>query len=369
MIEEIVRTLISNYLDSQKGPLSIRLRQAITEWLNPVEPEPVPVISGWQPPQTPGLHCILVNHGSKRHYMSGLRIPDGLLLGDYGLHVGGAKIQRFDGTLYDEATMPDRESIYFFWMTPDGLPICTVEFYASILKRVASGKWEHRYTRPGQRELMFDPSQYGNEIIALRVNYAWGDAGTIVKGDANGNVWNDWKSYSNKRIMNLATDGNSVVMCGYNDRTISALFDANGNQIASRDENYVDQCYDYCISGNGNVNMAARSITEDHNHRNAYIDLYDGKNIFTVCDDLARPWIMDMQVDKATGFRYAVVSVWQETDHPTSQLLESRNNGYAWKEVTEIPMPMCLSMQIADGGIYLFGGKYEDYGAVYFWKF
>lgn len=320
---------------------------------------PIPIVISipveWQPPQTPGLHLIL-DQANKREYFSALRVPDGLLLGQYGSHEGGPDIQFFDGTLKSEQNFPDRESIFDLYMPNDGLPLATTELYASIYKRTADGKWELKYSRPRQQDLMFYIRRAGN---ALYGNWDSFDSsrGGLVKSTDNGNTWIDIARYNGKSLYGMASDDTNIYLAGkMNGYPI--MTDVNGNILASRPDL---EGYNYWgIAKSGNIwNMGT-----DNGDRGgpSHIDVFDGSILKTVYTT-DRPIMQVIQIHD--GKRYAVASWNWDAVGKTSLLLIS-SDGYNWSILVEIPCPSILNMHFADGGVYLMGGRYRDYGRVYF---
>jgi hypothetical protein len=114
--------------------------------------------------------------------------------------------------------------------------------------------------------------------------------------------------------------------------------------------------------------IGAASLTETADHRRAYVERWDGSNNLRSVLDLMPPWIMDIQIDPITKMRYALASVWNETDHATSQLAYSKTGEINSWTVVSIPMPSAISLTIVPGGVLIAGGKYGEWGGVYFQK-
>jgi hypothetical protein len=322
-----------------------------------------PITGSWTPPTTKGLNLILDNKGSGQFYMGGIRIPEGLLLGTYRVAGGGARIQKFDGVLHDECSLPTSESAFGFLTPADNLPICTTEVYASVYKRTAAGVWEKKYAKTAMETLLFKPFQMKDgSIVAFWTAVAGGTNGGVIRSKDNGNTWEDWKTWSGKQLLALGTDGEKIRLVG-NEDDHAVIYDENGNKLASRSD-YPDSTY-ASICGTGGVwSMGANNIKATLEHRRGYIDLWDGTNLSSV-RDVDPPWVMAMEI--YGGVRYAIASVWTETDHTYATLVCS-DTGSDWKELCQIPCPSIIGMDYADGGLYLFGGKYADYGRVYFYK-
>ena len=326
---------------------------------------------GWAPPTTSGLHLIFDNPGSKRFYMSGIRTKDGLLMGDYGLHVGGPKIQFFDGTLHDIQIFPEMESIYNFYKNKSGQVFFTTEHYASIYKYPQMTKV---YSDPSITALMFQIQEGAGGLVAQKVDTAGGSVTTIVRSLDDGETWHDWKVVSGKRMVNMGTDGVNVRLCGanfYGDTCTPMVLDENGTILIQRPD-FPDTNYNAIAGRGGFWAMGANALVFNakYSEHNAYMDWYDGKNAMCV-KDFTRNYVMDIQVDQVTGYMWAIVSVWDETNWPSIELACSKDCGHSWEVVCEVPGPAIIAQYISqeDKGIYLFGGKYEDFGRVYFYKF
>jgi hypothetical protein len=315
---------------------------------------PLPVPDGGLAPQQTGFVTPKVPGPI---FMSSLPMPDGLLIGTYR----PARILRFDGAIHEELAT-GAESFYFPWMCPDGQPIWTTECdHAAIYGRDFEGDWCKHNTSPLENALTFEPYRIGDNLYCWRPDYAGATSGTIIKGDVNGLNWTPYRTLSGKQLLNMGSDGNTLRLVG-NMNGYPIVTDDTGKVIYKREE-YADNTYAYCIGNNGVWNFGANSLSEKTDHRRAYIDVWDG-NLHSVCD-LDRPWVMDMQV--FDGHRYALSSVWNETDHQTAQLHRS-DGGQKWEHVCDIPMPSAISMSFVPGGVYISGGLYGQWGAVYFVK-
>jgi len=325
--------------------------------------------SSWQPPTTPGMHEIVSLPGP--FGMSVMRDSSGLLIGTYR-QGGQAKLYRFDGALHEELSL-SVESIYMIVNTPDNLPIFTTEVPAQVFKKQSDGSWKITRLRSEDVSCAFEILQVGNNLVLMAVNQAWGNGIFLFKGDINGNDFQQWKSI-NGRYLNFGTDGAQIKLCGSSGQTkmdYPLIANENGDDIHSRLD-YEDQQYSYVIGKDGIWNLGAQSITEADGFRRAYIDIWDGKNLITVFDfnpPNDPPWTMDMQIDPATGYRWCVSSIWNESGRCRPALACSIDNGWHWTIVCEVPMPACIAMYFADNGIYLVGGEYDKYMKVFFWRF
>jgi hypothetical protein len=285
--------------------------------------------------------------------MGGLRVSTGVLAGSYR----PAKITHFDGTLKDEFST-SAESFYSFRMTPDGQPIVTTECdYGKIYKRI-NGAWYERSRSSHENAVTFEPYQIGDSLYCFRPDVAWGSSQTILKGDLNGNNWTPYRTLSGKQLLNMGSDGQTLRIAG-NANNCPLLTDENGSEVVSRPD-YQGTTYGFVVGLNGIWNIAGNPL--QYNGEGAFIDLYDGA--VRSVQDVTQPYIMSMKIKD--GIRYAIASVWNEAG-PGASLWRS-SNGAQWTK-TDIPMQCCISMDFGDGGVYLFGGKYNDYGKVCFLKF
>jgi hypothetical protein len=320
-----------------------------------------PAPGSWNPPTTKGLHLILDNPGSKQFYMAGTRIADGLLLGTYRAPGGGARIQHYDGRILQDELNTPAESFYSFHAVDNGI-IATCECdFAKIYKR-RGDKWIQKSASNVQNALTFEPHEVNGALVALRVREAGANSGWLIRSTDNGETWHEWKSFSNKNILNMNSDGKVLRLFG-NENDNPAVFDENFTKVAGRSD-YPDNTYASGCGFEGKWNFGANSIKAIREERRGYIDFLDGANLRSV-RDLMPPWVMVMNV--YDGIRYAVCSVWNETDHQSAILVKSKD-GIKWDDVCQIPCPSIISMSYADGGIYLFGGKFGEYGRVYFYK-
>ena len=320
-----------------------------------------PPVTGWQPPQTPGLHLIL-DRASKREYFSVLRIPSGLLLGQYGLHEGGPEIQLYDGALKTEMKIPDVESVFSIFDPGDGLPLATTEHYGRIYKRATAGKWELKYSRPEQIALMFYIRKAG-ALYGLYNLYGTHISGLVCSLD-NGNTWTEMFQYAGMDFFGIASADDFIYLAGSKN---DYLFMAN---IEGKEVTSFPSAKGYAWWGivkSGNLwNMGTWTNYDGGVGQSGYIDSFDGKKPTRVYTT-DRPHIHAMGIHQDK--RYAVATWdWSASSDKTSLLLSS-SDGYSWSVLSEIPCPHIMGMSFADGGAYLVGGRFRDYGRVYFYKF
>lgn len=331
-------------------------------------PGPGPSPGVWQPPTKKGMNEV-VPKTPGGFYMSGMRIKEGLLLGTYRKD-GLARIRRFDGTLHEELSLPT-ESVYMFYATPDGLPIFTTECPAQVFKQFATGKWGLRFTRPEGKSVAFEIHKVKDGLAVFTVNPAWGTNVRMIKGDVNGNAWLNWKDFNGRRLLNCCSDGEKEYLYG-DEEGFPVLVNFDGSRKLWM-KDYPNNTINYAVvDASGNFTLGMNSITEpttEGKKRNAYIVHYDGVHPKWIVD-LTRPWLMDIQIDPVNPkIRYGVSSVWDEDYFKTCQLHISRDGGKSW-ETKDIPMPACIAMQVVPGeGVYLFGGKYNEYAQAFLYKF
>jgi hypothetical protein len=307
--------------------------------------------------------------------MSGLRVSDGLLLGTYR----PAKLYKYNGAMNELLSLP-AESVYMLYMPPDGLPLFSTECPAQVYKMTATGQWERKFTRSEPESVAFEFHKITTGLSVFTVNRAWGESVRLISGDANGNTWNAGPDINGKRLINSVSDSRTKYLIGSvkdsSGQDFPIICDRNGNEIARRPE-FDDQTANYALlddSGNMSIGMNAVDM-EDKYHgkyskRNAYIDLYNvNSKVWRTIKDLTRPYIFDMVMDEATKYRYLVETSWNERDFNTSIVWRSTDRGVSWNQLFEVEMRTVNSIQIADGGVYLYGGQFGQYGKVCFYRF
>ena len=314
----------------------------------------------WQPPQTPGLHLIL-DRASKREYFSVLRVPGGLLLGEYGLYEGGPEIQFYDGALKTEIHIPDVESVFSIFDPGDGLPLATTEHHGRIYKRTAAGKWELKYSRLEQIALMFYVRKAG-ALYGLYNLYGSHLSGLVCSLD-KGNTWTEMFQYVGMDFFGIASDGDFIYLAGsVNNYPILATIE--GKEITSYPSAKGYSWWGIAKAG-GVWNMGTWTKYEDGVDQPGYIDAFDGikpAKVYTT----DRPHIHAMDIHQ--GKRYAVATWdWNASSDKTSLLLTSPD-GYSWSVLVTIPCPHIMGMGFGDGGVYLAGGKFRENGRVYFFR-
>ena len=313
----------------------------------------------WQPPQAAGLHLILKTT-DKREYFSVLRIPEGLLLGQYGLHEGGPEIQFFDGmTLTTELKIPDVESVMRIIDPGDGLPVASIEHHGRIYKRDAYGNWSKRFEIPGWENLVLGLTVLDG-IIYGGIDVYLSGKGYMIQSNDKGNTW--VKTSVDMDVFGITTDGINIRLAGGKDG--NAVFTNRlGNIICSKAGLPVHGWWSVC-GMNGIWNMGTWSKYGDGVDQKSYIHAWNG-SVLTQVYTTNRPHIHAMDI--YNGIRYAVAT-WDWNISGKTSLLLSSSDGYKWLELSEIPCAHIIGMSFGDGGIYLTGGKYREYGRVYFYK-
>jgi hypothetical protein len=335
------------------------------------DPGPPSQPGAWQPPSGAGLQLICKRPGG--FFMSGMRVSDGLLLGTYR-YAQLAHALFYDGAFHEQISLPT-ESVYMFYMPPDGHPIFSTECQAQIFKHggegwFSEGNWQRRFTRPEPLSCAFEIQEIEGGLSLFTTPVAWGQNGIqMYKAGPNGESWSKWgQEWSGKYLFNSCTDKKTAWLYGH-EQDYPVMYDMNGNRIMRMGQ-YAGQMVGYVITDGKLFSLGMSNITpidSEGSPRRAYINnFWDGKNQDAI--ELTRPWVMDMQIHN--GVRYCLTSVWNDGDSPqwkTAELHHSTDQR-TWKLLCTIPMPTALCLAFGDGGVYIFGGHYNDYGAVYFYK-
>ena len=332
----------------------------------PVVPPVEPSTGPWMPPQTSGLHKIL-SVASKKEFFSVHRVEEGLLLGEYGLYEGGPKIYFFDGQLHEELHIPDVESVMRIIDPGDGLPLACTEHYGRIYKRTASGQWVKKYEQGQQPTLMLDMAVTGGAVYGVYNIHGTGNSG-LVKSVDKGNTWSETK-FTGKALFGLASDGTWINMVGAHNlpgpqNVHPIMTNTDGNVLCSAPDKPGLAWWGACGMP-GIWNMGTWSRYSDGVDQSSYIYAFNDSRMTQVCQS-SRPHIHAMDI--YNGVRYAVASWDWEVSGKTAQLLSSAD-GYSWRAIADIPCSYIMGMGFGDGGVYLAGGKYREYGSVYFYKF
>jgi hypothetical protein len=313
----------------------------------------------WAPTQK-GLHLILDTQ-DKHEYFSAMRIENGLLLGSYGLHDGGARIYFFDGKTLTLELQTDRESIFDMFMPDDGLPLATSEHNASIYKRTATGEWELKYSRSRYEDLMFYIRKTDDGTLWANWNGYDNNMSGLIKSNDNGNTWQDSTQFPGWWLCGMCVDGNDVFLSGSKDNS-NVIVDKTGKVIESciNDSNYVN--WGICKK-DGILNYGTWNDTNKAD--GSYINVNNGSVSMQVADQKP-PFVQAIAIKN--GVRYAIAT-WDWNDAANSTLVLQSPDGYNWSILTTIPCAHIMNMYFADDGMYLMGGRNRYFGKVYFYKF
>jgi hypothetical protein len=323
-----------------------------------------PVPGSFVAPTTPGMHDIGTIPGP--FFMSGLRVPSGLLLGTYRT----AKLYLFNGSFRVLLSLPT-ESVYMIYgPTSDGGYLFSTECPAQVWKCSDDqfDDWKCVFSRPEAESLAFDILPLDNGLCLFTVDKVNSHNIRIYKGDINGNSWSINKDYQG-HFKQCCTDGARLYLVGEKDG-FPYVVNRDGQQILL-DKGYVGQEINYAVAKDNILTLGMNNIEDfivsDGTRRNGYINyLENGNDISGI--DLKAPWIMNIKIDPVTRYRYAIASIWRESGYPLPELAMSKD-GRKWSKIADIPMPSVQTIEIADGGIWCYGGKYGEFGKVCFYKF
>uniref|UniRef100_A0A6H1Z5M4 Sialidase domain-containing protein n=1 Tax=viral metagenome TaxID=1070528 RepID=A0A6H1Z5M4_9ZZZZ len=317
---------------------------------------PVPG-QGWKPPTSQGLHLILDIPGSQRPLFTGMRFDKGLLIGDYGGHLDGGKIQYWDGntlTLERHFTNPKAESVFHLIAANDGTPICSLELHGMMSRR-EGGSWPLTFSSSVMEDLAFGIFRSGGSLYCLICTGGKPDGVMVMSGD-DGRSWQSVYNYSGVSPQGCAnSDGSRILLTGAQDNR-PVIRDVHSNIITSRDD-LVGREYTQICGKDGRWNFTG----------NSWIDYWENGTPQTVFNS-DRFYAMWSECDPVTDTRVVLFGAWKEnTGH--SQVAYSRDGGRpgTWDQFS-VPCNCVLGSHFADGGVYLFGGDWGS-GRVYFFKF
>jgi len=343
--------------------------QGHTENPNPGPEPPDPNPPGpWKPPQTQGLHCIIKKQADKRQFFCGINTPQGLWLGDYGLNVGGPTVRLWNGTFTPYGQFPECESVFDLYLPPDGQMLLTNEHYACIRKRTPSG-WDKKYGRQAQTDLMFYLRRAGPYLYGNWIDYEDALSGVVRtnKDDLNGNTWNEICTFTGKIFPGMCTTGNDIYLVGktgnYRGDGHPILADFRGNVLSSRPDR-PSNIY-WGVAKHGNVWLMGTCNGHIVPLARGEIHLFDGATNKTVWSNERN---VIHSIESHNGRVYALAT-WTWTVEGRTSLLISSPDGYSWSTVCEIPCASFFGTRFDDGGVYMFGGKWEEFGSVYFYKY
>jgi hypothetical protein len=318
---------------------------------------------GYEVPTTPGLHLILDIPGSQRPLFTGMRFQTGLLLGDYGNHVGGAKIQYWDGrTLTTEKFFdnPKAESVFHLIAADDGVPICSCEFYSRMCRR-ENGTWNTTFESPVFEDLAFGIFRCDGVLYCLVCTGGKPDGFMIHSGD-NGKTWPKRYNYSGVSPQGCAnSDGHRILLTGAESNR-PVVRDVNSNIVTKRDD-LPGKEYTQLCGRDGRWNFAGNNNSGDS--RSPFIDYWENGVPRTVFNSNKR-YAMWSECDPLSEIRVVLFAAWKEPD-ADSQVAYSKDGGKTWDSFM-VPCSCLFGSHFADGGVYLFGGDWGS-GRVYFYKF
>lgn len=335
-----------------------------------IEPASTTAPVGSMVPPNPKLTLIIDQPNSLRQLFTAIKFDSGVLVGDYGLNVGGPTVNVWDGKNFIlDSTFTECESVFDLYMPEDGLPILTNEYYGKIRKRLGPGVWETKYSRPYERDLMFYILRAGDNLYANWLSFDK-PRGGVVRGDLNGNNWSEVSSYTNKALPGMCSDGSNIYLAGQTDQWYNTgypiLTDIGGSIISRRMDKPGFRYWGVCKFNNifilGTIDDSPFPGIPPHS---VQIDVFDGTTNTTVWSN-ERSSIYKIEEHK--GKVYTVVTWdWYASPDKTSLLMVS-SDGYKWDVLAEIPCPSIIGMKIYDDGIYLSGGKFQTFGKMFFYK-
>jgi len=312
---------------------------------------------------------LIIDQATKKEIFCTLKIPEGLLCGEYGLGQGGPHIFRLEGNVqHDELHIPDIESVMSITDFGDGQPVACCEHHGRIYKRI-NGTWRQSYNHTNQTGLVLGIAAVLPMLYAGINFYGQHKVAFIQSGDM-GKSWQlkSGFTYSGMDWFNMAagrdSNGMDIRIAGSKGGH-PVVFDAHGvSRWSIPDIN--GKWWSICGTPDKILwNMGTWDTYEDSVDRAGIIHIYDGsvREVFRT----DRPHIHSIKI--FNGIRYAIACWdWNAASDKTSLLLKSLDEGYNWSEVTKIPCPHIIGMSFGDGGIYLSGGRKDEYGRVYFYK-
>lgn len=321
------------------------------EVVNP-GPGPVPPIEGGA--------TLLYYSNNGRELFSVMPLSGGYLVGDYGLTRDGAQIGFLSGSSLsvESKPSPPRESFMDIILASDGNPVSATEHYGSIYKRSgagASGTWSLKYSM-SQPVLMMFLSNIGGTLYSNWYDFSSQTSGLVSSGN-NGENWSNIASYS-FRVFCLCDDGSNLYLTG-SSGAYPVLANAGGSVLCSNGDKS-GWSYWGCYSEGGVTNMGSYSLMYQKNGQQGFIDAWDGATRTTVLNT-AQPYVH--VITAHGGKRYAVsTNAW---DADGNSYIYASSDGYSWRQVSHVPCGYIIGHWAADDGLYLVGGKYGSYGALY----
>lgn len=322
----------------------------------PIKVTPVPPVPPTPPgPYPPGLSTVYESSDPNEAFCA-LDVPDGLLIGRYGLYTGGADIL-LNGKVEKRFDNPVQESIFMMIQPRGGNPLAISEEYASVFERVAPGDWRTRYARPEWETLMLDIKEAPDGTIwALWVKPGGNISGTILSSD-KGRSWDDYRTYPGMQFKAIGIDGDTIRLAGANS-TGQLVADIDGNTIFTFPNMKEGYSYWPIIGKDGLWSVGTWNNRREPNFqpRFGYIDFIEGTNRTGYYGGVDFPYCMAMLLYK--GIRYALFTHDWDRD-PVGSMLVSSGNGRDWEPVLTLPHHI-ISLCPGSQGIYLCGGKYRE---------
>lgn len=329
------------------------------------QPQPGP---GPQPPTPPtphpdGLSLVLSTTDGKECFCA-LEIPEGLLVGRYGLHKGGADIM-LNGKV-EFTPSPERESFFQLFRTKKGRILATIEHYASVFAR-DNGVWACKYKTDSQPNLALGICQTDDGRLWVLWNDGWTspDFSVLICSDDDGETWHEYKRYPGLELCGICADGNDIFMAGANDKG-EVLVDINGNVLMSVPNGFLGYQYWPVISANGVWNVGTWNASGTPGIE-GFINVLGPGGSATAYGGDNWPFCQAMTIFK--GVRYAVFT-WGWEDSGKNSALFSSVSGLkgSWKKVVDVPCAHIMGVNPGTDGLYLCGGRFGDFGRVYFYK-
>lgn len=308
----------------------------------------------------PGGSGLVYSEQNGREFFSVMPLSGGFLVGDYGLTRDGAQIGFLGSSLSVETKpSPPRESFMDIILPADGLPVATTEHYGSIYKRNSggsSGSWSLRYSM-SQPVLMMFLVSLGGTLYANWYDFSGQTSGLVSSGD-NGTTWGSAASYGSNKVFCICEDGSNIYLAGQSG-SYPVLMNSAGGVIASNGGR-PGWCYWGVYSSGGVTNMGSYSLMYQKNNQPGFIDVWDGAICRTVLNT-AQPYVH--VITEHGGKRYAVsTNAW---DQEGDSYIYASDDGLGWNQVSHVPCGHIIGHWAAADALYLAGGKYGEYGAIY----
>lgn len=328
----------------------------------------------WEVPTTPGPY-VIYSKQDQREIFSVHSIPATeskpahLVIGDYGLNVGGVTIREwYKNRIVEIGRFSKNESNFDLYLPEDGQMLATFEHYGNIRKQLPSG-WDQKYGKSSNTALMFYIRKAGNNLYGNWMYYDKAQGG-VVRADVNGNSWVDLFGYTGKVLLGMTSNGSEINLAGktgaYQGAGYPILTDINGSIMSGRSDL---QGYLYWgVAKHKGVYIMGTCAGYNIATATGQIHTFNGSQNKTVWSDHRN---VIHRIESYKDRVYAVVTNdWESSKEKTSLLLSSANGAEgSWRVDWEIPCPSILGVKVADGGMYISGGRYQDFGWIGFFKF